>query len=267
MHNFEYHLARDVADAVAHLRRDDEAKIISGGMTLLPTLKNRLSAPSALIDLGAVHALRGIEVSASEVVVKAMTCHADVAAHEDVRRVLPALSLLAGGIGDPAVRHRGTIGGSVANADPAADYPAAVVGLDGVVETSTRKIAGDDFFISLFETALEGDEIITAVRFKVPDAAHYLKFRHLASGYAVVGVMVARYGKKVRVAITGAGTHVFRASAMEAALEADFSPAAIASLHIDEAGCLGDIHCSAAYRAHLAKVYVGRAVQHIITQK
>jgi aerobic carbon-monoxide dehydrogenase medium subunit len=264
MHNFDYHLAVDVKDAVAHLRGDDEAKIISGGMTLLPTLKNRLSAPSTLIDLGAIHDLRGISIQNKTVTIKAMTCHADVAADEQLRRVLPALSMLAGGIGDPAVRHRGTIGGSVANADPAADYPAAVVGLDGVVETNKRKIAGDDFFVSLFETALEAGEIITAVHFKVPDAAHYLKFRHPASGYAVVGAMVARYGTHVRVAITGAGPHVFRVPAMEAALSADFSPAAIAHIKIDEKGCLGDIHCSAAYRAHLVHVYVGRAVKHII---
>jgi aerobic carbon-monoxide dehydrogenase medium subunit len=264
MHNFEYHLAIDVKDAVEQLRSDDEAKIISGGMTLLPTLKNRLSAPSKLIDLAAVRDLRGIVINGSDVTIKAMTCHADVAAHDGLRHSLPALSQLAGGIGDPAVRHRGTIGGSVANADPAADYPAAVVGLDGVVETNKRRIAGDDFFVSLFETALEQDEIITAVHFKVPDVAHYLKFRHPASGYAVVGVMVARYGAKVRVAITGASPHVFRATEMEKALEADFSVKAIADLRIDDTQCLGDIHCSAAYRAHLAHVYVGRAVSHIL---
>ncbi len=264
MHNFNYHLAADVQDAVAKLSKSEDGKIISGGMTLLPTLKNRLSAPSDLIDLGNIDALRGVVVSKTEVTIKGMTCHADVAANADLQRVLPALANLAGIIGDPAVRHRGTIGGSVANADPAADYPAAVVGLDGVVETNQRRINGDDFFISLFETALEPNEVITAVHFKVPDAAHYMKFRHPASGYAVVGVMVARYGKKVRVAVTGAGPNVFRVPAMEAALEQNFAPEAIANVAVDADDLLGDMHCSAEYRAHMVGVYARRAVAAIV---
>jgi carbon-monoxide dehydrogenase medium subunit len=260
MHDFLYHRAADLADAAARLASCEDAKLIAGGMTLLPTLKQRLSAPSELIDLADVPGLKFITRAGQELGIGAMTCHADVAASEVVRAAIPALSTLAGGIGDPAVRHRGTIGGSVANADPAADYPAGLVGLDAIVETTQRKIAAGAFFTGLFETALEPGEIVTAVHFKIPDRAAYLKFRHPASGYAVVGVMVACFGQSVRVAVTGAGPSVFRVAAMEEALQRRFSPEAIADIKIAPTSLLGDIHCSAEYRAHLVTVLARRAV-------
>jgi carbon-monoxide dehydrogenase medium subunit len=260
MHNFTYHLPASLDDAAARLAACDDPKLLAGGMTLLPTLKNRLAAPSDLIDLGQLAGMKGIAVEGGELVVRAMTCHAEVAASPIVGNAIPALAVLAGGIGDPAVRHRGTIGGSVANADPAADYPAGVVGLDATVETTQRRIPADEFFVALFETALEPVEIVTAVRFKIPDRAHYLKFRHPASGYAVVGVMVAQFGAKVRVAVTGAGPRAFRVEAMERALEKNFSPDAVAGIALDPAELMGDIHCSAVYRAHLITVFAKRAV-------
>ena len=261
MHNFHYHRAADVADAAAKLAATDDPKLLAGGMTLLPTLKNRLAAPSDLIDLAAIAGLKGISVEGRQVVVRAMTPHAVVATSAEVLKALPALAQLAGNIGDPAVRHRGTIGGSVANSDPAADYPAACVGLDATIVTNQRKIAADDFFQGLFETALEPGEIITEVRFQIPDRAQYMKFRHPASGYAVVGVMVAQYGSKVRVAVTGAGPCVFRVAEMEAALEKSFAPASVANIKVSAEQLMGDIHCSAEYRAHLITVYARRAVE------
>jgi aerobic carbon-monoxide dehydrogenase medium subunit len=261
MHDFNYHRAADVKDAATKLSGSEDGKLLAGGMTLLPTLKNRLAAPSDLIDLAKIDSLKGISVEGREVVIRAMTTHAAVAASADVQKAIAALAALAGGIGDPAVRHRGTIGGSIANADPAADYPAGVVGLDAIIETTERKIAGDDFFIGLFETALNPGEIVTAARFKIPDRAHYLKFRHPASGYAVVGVMIAQFGPKVRVAVTGAGPSVFRVAPMEAALEKSFTPGSLAGIEVSPATLMGDIHCSAEYRAHLIKVYARRAVE------
>jgi len=264
MHNFHYHRAADVADAAAKLAATDDPKLLAGGMTLLPTLKNRLAAPSDLIDLATIAGLKGISVEGKEVVVRAMTPHAVVATSAEVQKALPALAQLAGNIGDPAVRHRGTIGGSVANSDPAADYPAACVGLDATIVTNQRKIAADDFFQGLFETALGHGEIITEVRFQIPDRAHYMKFRHPASGYAVVGVMVAQYGSKVRVAVTGAGPCVFRLADMEAALEKSFAPASVANIKVSAEQLMGDIHCSAEYRAHLISVYARRAVEAMV---
>lgn len=261
MHNFTYHRAKDVAEAAALLGNAEDPKLLAGGMTLLPTLKNRLAAPTDLIDLGRVSDLRGITVTADEVMVKAMTPHAVVAASEEIKKTLPALAQLASNIGDPAVRHRGTIGGSVANSDPAADYPAAVLGLDATIETNQRKIAADDFFLGLFETALEPGEIITQIRFRVPEKAYYMKFRHPASGYAVVGTMVAKFGPNVRVAVTGAGPCVFRHTEAEEALAKSFTPDAVANLSYPADDLLGDIHCSAEYRAHLVKVYVRRSVE------
>jgi aerobic carbon-monoxide dehydrogenase medium subunit len=260
MHNFTYHRPNDLDAAVALLREADEAKLLAGGMTLLPTMKQRLAAPSDLIDLAAIAALKGIKVENNEVVIGAMTCHADVAASPEVAKAIPALSVLAGGIGDPAVRHCGTIGGSVANADPAADYPAGVLALDATVETSQRRIAADEFFTGLFETALEPAEIITAIRFRVPDRARYLKFPHPASGYAVVGVFVAQFGASVRIAVTGAGPNAFRVPEMEQALARNFAPEAIASIEVSPDRLMGDIHCSAEYRAHVISVLAQRAV-------
>jgi carbon-monoxide dehydrogenase medium subunit len=260
MHNFDYHAPKSLEAAVGLLREKEDGKIVAGGMTLLPTLKQRLAAPSDLIDLAAINEMKGVCRDGAELVVGAMTCHADVSANPDVQSLIPALSYLTSVIGDPAVRHRGTIGGSIANADPAADYPAAVVGLNATIVTNKRRIAADDFFVSLFETALERDEIITSVRFPIPDRAGYQKFRHPASGYAVVGVMVAKFGDKVRVGVTGAAGSAFRATDFEAALEKNFSPEAILDIAISPDGLLSDIHCTNEYRAHLVNVMARRAV-------
>lgn len=260
MLNFTYHRPVDLASAAARLREAEDGKLLAGGMTLLPTMKMRLAAPSDLVDLAGIAELRGIRLEDRELVIGAMTCHAEVAASSTVAQAIPALASLAEGIGDPAVRHCGTLGGSVANADPAADYPAGVLALDATIETTERRIAADSFFLGLFETALAPDEIVTAVRFRVPDRACYLKFPHPASGYAVVGVFVARFGPDVRVAVTGAGPSAFRIPAMEEALAKDSSPAAIASISVPSSELIGDIHCSAGYRAHVIGVLARRAV-------
>ncbi|MDB5572289.1 MAG: carbon monoxide dehydrogenase [Hyphomicrobiales bacterium] len=260
MHNFDYHAPASLDAAVSLLSEKEDGKIVAGGMTLLPTLKQRLAAPSDLIDLAGLSDLRGVRREGDEIVVGAMTCHADVAASDVVKSAIPALAALAGVIGDPAVRHRGTIGGSLANSDPAADYPGAVMGLNGVIVTNKRRIAADDYFVGLFETALERDEIITSVRFPVPERAAYQKFRHPASGYAVVGVMVAKFGANVRVGVTGAGPHAFRVPAMEAALVKSFTADAIKDVKVNAGDMLSDIHCSGEYRAHLVNVLARRAV-------
>ena len=260
MHDFSYHRPAALGEAGALLKKNPDAKLLAGGMTLIPTLKQRLANPSDIVDLARIASLKGVTRDGDNLVIGAMTCHADVAASPEVRSTIPALAELADGIGDPAVRHRGTIGGSIANADPAADYPAGVVGLDAVIETSERQINSDEFFLALFTTALGPSEIITAVRFRIPDKAHYLKFRHPASGYAVVGVMVARYGKEVRVGVTGAGPSAFRLAEMEAALSKSFSAQALSGIRISPDDLLGDIHCSAAFRAHLVEVLAKRAV-------
>ena len=261
MYSFAYHRPDSIEAAAALLAADPEAKALSGGMSLLPALKLRLSAPSQLVDLSGLDALRGIAVAADRVRIGALTTHATVAACQELRRVLPALSRLAGGIGDVQVRYRGTIGGSVANADPAADYPAAVLGLDAVVHTQRRRIRADAFFTGLFETALEPDEIVTSIECPVPDEAVYLKFANQASRYAIVGVFLARFGPHVRVAVTGAASCAFRASAFEAALSTDFSEAAIAGLSYEAGDLLSDVHATADYRAHLIGVLARRAVR------
>jgi len=260
MRNFDYHRVADLDEARKIYSASEDGKFMAGGMTLLPTLKQRLAAPSDLVDLGAIEGLKGVSRDGDTITIGAMTTHAEVAASDVVRGAIPALATLAGGIGDPAVRHRGTIGGSVANADPAADYPGGVVGLGATVITDRREIPGDEYFVGLFETALEDGELVTAVRFPIPQKAHYLKFRHTASGYAVVGVMVAQTADGVRVGVTGAGPYAFRASAFEQALASDFSVAAVEKVSLDAEGLLSDIHFSAGYRAHIVGVYVRRAV-------
>jgi carbon-monoxide dehydrogenase medium subunit len=260
MHNFEYHLASDLDGASKALSGAEDGKLMAGGMTLIPTLKQRLAAPTDVIDLAAIDSLKGIRKDGDAIVIGAMTCHYDVASSDIVQKAIPALAELAGGIGDPAVRHRGTIGGSIANADPAADYPAGVVGLGATIITNSREIAADDYFLGLFETALEEGEIITAVRFPIPRKAHYQKFRHTASGYAVVGVMVALTGDGVRIGVTGAGPNAFRASDFEAALSKDFSAKAIEGIAQSADGMLSDIHFSGEYRAHIVGVFIRRAV-------
>jgi len=260
MENFNYHRPTKPADAVKAMKKAKDGKFLSGGMTLLPTMKQGLASPTDIIDLGGLKN-SGITAAAAKVVVKAGTVHADVASDKGVKKAIPALAVLASGIGDPHVRNRGTIGGSIANNDPSADYPAAVVGLNATVITSTRKIAGDKFFTDMFSTALKDDEIVTAVEFPVPKRAAYAKFPNPASRYAMVGVMVAELKDgSVRVAVTGAGPKVFRVPEMEKALEAKFSPDAIAGISVKPKGLNSDIHASPEYRAHLVNVLARRAV-------
>lgn len=261
MYAFTYHRPKSVADAVALLGQFEDPKLLGGGQTLLPTLKQRLARPSDLIDLGQIPELQGIREEAGGLTVGAFTRHADVAHSETVQRVIPALSSLAEGIGDRQVRNMGTLGGSICNADPSADYPAAVVALKATVRTDRREIAGDDFFTGMFETALEPGEIVTAVHFQKPDKAAYAKFRNPASRYAIVGVFVAVFGSEVRVAVTGAGPSVFRADDMEAALAQDFRADALNGASVSADGLNADIHASADYRAHLVRVMARRAVE------
>jgi len=261
MYDFNYHRPRSLAEAARLLAGKDEAKLVAGGMTLIPTLKQRLARPTDLVDLAAIAELKGIKRDGNAIVIGAMTPHADVAASAEVKKAIPALAQLADCIGDPQVRNRGTLGGSISNADPAADYPAGVVGLGATVVTNNRKIAADEFFKGLFETALEPGEIVTAVSFPVPEKAGYAKFPNPASRYAVVGVFVAKTGGGVRVAVTGAGPSAFRVKEMEAALAKDFSAKALDGIKVAAAGLNSDIHASADYRAHLVGVMAKRAVQ------
>lgn len=261
MYDFAYHRPATVAEAVQLLAADPEAKVISGGMSLIPVLKQRLARPSALIDLGAIPDLVGIAVTATTVTIKGRTTHAAVASSAEVRRAIPALAELASHIGDPQVRNRGTIGGSIAHHDPTADYPAAVLALGATVHTSHRKIAADDFFTGLFSTALEPDEIVTAVEFPIPEKAAYVKFPNPASRYAMVGVFVAKGPMGVRVAVTGAGANgVFRHAAMEEALAKSWSPEALEGITTPAEDLNNDIHASREYRAHLVGVMAKRAV-------
>lgn len=260
MYEFNYHRPKSLDEASSAAKDAEDRKILAGGMTLIPSMKLRLAAPSDLIDLADIDGLKGITVGSDTVTIGAMTRHYDVQTSADVQKAIPALAALAGGIGDPSVRHRGTMGGSVAHSDPAADYPAAVLGLDATVKTNDREIAADDFFNGLFETALEESEIITAIEFKIPDAAAYTKFPQPASGFALVGAFVAKFGGDVRVAITGAKDCVFRVTEMEQALASNFSPDAIADIQVGADDLLADIHCAADYRAHLITVMAKRAV-------
>ena len=259
MYEFNYRKASSVAHA-AGLRADAEDGVyLAGGMTLIPTLKQRLAAPSDVIDVGGLADLRGIDVGTS-VRVGALTTHAEVAAAAEVRGAIAALSDLALGIGDAHVRNRGTIGGAVANSDPAADYPAAVVGLAATVHTNQRSIAGDDFFIDLFETALEDGEIITSIEFPIPARAAYAKFPNPASRYAIVGVLVADADGAVRVGVTGAGPCAFRSAELESALADGLSVDALDGVSVPSGDFNADLHASAEYRAHLVVVMAKRAV-------
>lgn len=258
MYSFTYHRPSSVDEAAALLGPD--AKALAGGMTILPTIKQRLARPSALVDLGGIGGLSGISVSGGTLSVGATTRHADVAGSADVKSALPALAALAAGIGDPQVRHRGTIGGSVANNDPAADYPAALLALGATVRTNRREIAAADFFTGLFTTALGDDELVTAVDFPLPERAAYAKFHQPASLYALVGVFVAKTSGGARVAVTGAGADgVFLAEGLGKALDGDFSAGALDGASVGADGLLSDIHGGAGYRAHLAGVLARRA--------
>ncbi|HEU0156708.1 MAG TPA: xanthine dehydrogenase family protein subunit M [Stellaceae bacterium] len=261
MYEFTYHKPASLDEVANLLGAHEEAKLVAGGMTLIPTLKLRLAKPSDLVDLAAIASLRGITDAGDAVVIGAMTRHAEVNRSPVVKQGIPALAAMAGMIGDPAVRNRGTIGGSISNNDPAADYPAALVALNATVHTTKREIAADNFFTGMFETALEPTEIVTSVRFPKVAQANYQKFRNPASRYAIVGAFVARSPAGVRVAITGAGPCVFRVPEMEAALARSFSPDAIKDITIPDTGLNSDIHASAEYRAHLVGVMARRAVQ------
>lgn len=260
MYRFDYHRAASVAEAADRLKAAEDGTLMAGGQTLIPTLKQRLAAPTDVIDLTGIADIVGVAVEGGQVTVGAMTTHAEVAASHEVRSAIPALAALADGIGDPQVRNRGTLGGSIANNDPAADYPAALLGLGAVVITNAREIGADDFFTGMFETALDDGEIVTAVRFPVPRAAAYVKFPNPASRYAIVGVFVARTGDGVRVAVTGAGPGVFRVPEMEAALAANFSADAVAGIAVAPDDLNTDLHASADYRASLVTTMAKRAV-------
>ena len=256
MHNFEFLKPSSVKDAVAALDTED-AQALGGGQTLIPTMKQRLAAPTKLVSLGGIADLQGVKISDEVVSIGGSTIHAEVAA----ANVFSGLKLLAGGIGDPAVRNRGTIGGSLANNDPAACYPTAVLGTGATIITHTRKIAADDYFQGMFTTALHEGEIITSVTMPVPEVSNYQKFKQPASRFALVGVFVAKYTDWVRVAVTGASEDgVFRWSEAEAAFSANFSADALNDLSLDASGMIEDLHGSKAYRANLVKVLTGRAV-------
>lgn len=267
MHAFNYHKASSVADAAAKLAAAPEAKLLAGGQTLIAALKMRLASPSDLIDLRGIAELRGIKLDGGTLTVGAMTTHAELAESKDVLKAIPALALLAGSIGDRMVRNMGTLGGSVANNDPAADYPAAVLALGATVHTSKRKLEADKFFTGMYETALEAGEILTAISFPVPKRAGYMKFKNPASRYAMVGVFVAETAAGTRVAVTGAGPSVFRLPDMEKALAKSFAPDAIDGVKVAPTGLNSDIHASAEYRAHLVTVMAKRAVEQALAAK
>jgi carbon-monoxide dehydrogenase medium subunit len=261
MSDFNYLKAADLQEAAAKQKSASQGAYLAGGMTLLPAIKLGLNQPSDLVDLAGLGDLQGVRQADGNMVIGAMTRHADVAGSGDVRAQIAALADLAGTIGDPQVRNRGTIGGSLANNDPGADYPAACLGLGATIITDAREISADDFFTGLLETALEDGEIITAVSFPVPDKAAYAKFAHPASRFALVGVFVSQGSGGVRVAVTGAGSGgVYRASDMEAALAGEFSAGSLDGISVSEGDMLSDIHAAADYRAHLVGVMAGRAV-------
>jgi carbon-monoxide dehydrogenase medium subunit len=261
MYNFTFHRPTTVRQAAGLLSRNPEAKLLAGGHSLLPVMKQRLAQPSALVDLSQVEGLSGVELKGRSVVIGAMSRHADVAKSDVLREAVPALASVPGSVGDPQVRNRGTIGGSIANNDPNADYPAALLGLGATVITNKRRIAADDFFTGMFSTALEDGEIITKVSFPIAKKAAYEKFKHPASGFALVGVFVSKRGSEIRVAVTGAGSSgVFRVTSFEEALKKRFSPKSLEGLTIPASGMNSDIHASAEYRAHLVGVMARRAV-------
>jgi carbon-monoxide dehydrogenase medium subunit len=261
MKDFEFHRPASTTDAVALLKAREGAKFLAGGQSLLPVMKLDLAEPSDLVSLAGLKELRDIRVDGNTVAIGALVTHDEVNRSPDVAKAIPGLAALAGMIGDAQVRNRGTIGGSVAHADPAADYPAALLALGATIVTDRRRIAADDFFKGLFETALERDELVTAVHFPVPKRCAYAKFANRASKYAVVGVMVAETGQGVRVAVTGAGATAFRVPAMEAALARSMSPQALDGITVPDADLNSDAEASAEYRAHLIGVMAKRAVQ------
>jgi carbon-monoxide dehydrogenase medium subunit len=266
MHEFAYHRPESLEAAVALRAEAADGSYLAGGMTLIPTLKQGLATPSDLIDLGGLTGLAVIGAADDQLTIGAMTRHAEVAASTEVRRAIPALARLAAQIGDLQVRNRGTLGGSLANSDPAADYPAAVVGLGAVIQTDRRAIAADDYFRDLFETALEPGELICAVEFPIPRRAAYRKVRHPASRYAVAGVFIADFGGALRVGVTGAGPCAFRATVLEEMLARRLDPAAVDEAPIDASRFNSDLYASAEYRANLVRVMAKRALADLLAQ-
>jgi carbon-monoxide dehydrogenase medium subunit len=264
MYDFNFSRPKSVEEAVKALIEDADAKPLAGGMTLLPTLKQRLAHPSALLDLSGIPSLAYIKTSSDGAEIGAMTRHIDVVRSAELAKVIPVLPQLASGIGDPMVRNRGTMGGSVSNNDPAADYPSAVLGLGATVVTNKREIPADEFFVGMFTTALEEGELLTAIRYPRPEKAYYKKFPNPASRYAVVGVFVAKFPDRVRVAVTGAGPSVFRVPEMEDALTKSFTPDAVRNIKISDADLNSDLHASPEYRAHLVTVMARRAVEALV---
>jgi carbon-monoxide dehydrogenase medium subunit len=268
MHAFEYHRPKSMKEAVSLLRKVENAKPLAGGQSLVAALKLRLAKPAALVDLGALEELRGIKLDGGTLTIGALTRHSDVAGSKDVAIGIPALTRLASGIGDRQVRNLGTLGGSLANNDPAADYPAAALGVGATINTNKREIPADRFFTGLFETALKPGEVIVSVSFPLPKRAAYVKFRNPASRFALVGVFVAETAGAVRLAVTGAGKDgVFRAKTMEKRLTENFSPDAIAKVKISPDDLGSDVQASAEYRAHLITVLAQRAVAAAIAGK
>ena len=262
MHAFNYHKPSTLGDALSLAGKHAEGKVLAGGQSLVQAMKLRLSSPSDLIDLGTIKELSGIKVSGASVEIGAMTRHAEVAGSAEIRKAIPSLAAMAALIGDRQVRHMGTLGGSIANSDPAADYPAAVLALNATITTNKRKIACDQFFTGLYETALEAGELITSVTFQAPKRGAYMKFRNPASRFALVGVYVADFGSgNVRVGVTGAGANAFRQTEMEKALSSKFVPEAVASIKVKPDGLNNDLHASPEYRAHLITVMCKRAVE------
>ena len=261
MHAFHYHRPASLKDALGLGAQKTEGRYLAGGQSLVQAMKLRLSSPTDLIDLDALGDLKTLKAESGSVTIGAMVRHAEVAASSAVQKTIPALAALAGMIGDRQVRHMGTIGGSIANNDPAADYPAAVLGLGATITTNKRKIDADKFFRGLYETALEPGELITSVSFPAPKRAAYMKFKNPASRFAIVGVFVADFGNSVRVGVTGAGPSAFRQAEMEKALAAKFAPESVASIKVKPDGLNNDLHASPEYRAHLITVMAKRAVE------
>jgi carbon-monoxide dehydrogenase medium subunit len=261
MYTFAYHRPTTLRQALNLLAKTEDAKLLAGGHSLIPVMKLRLAKPTAIIDLSRVEGLSGVELKGRSVVIGAMTRHGDVANSQVLKEAMPALASVPDSIGDPQVRNVGTIGGSIANNDPNADYPAACLGLGATIITNKRRIAADEFFTGMFDTALEPDEIITKVQFPIAKKAAYQKFKHPASGFALVGVFVSKRGPDIRVAVTGAGANgVFRVTSFEEALKKRFAAKSLEGLTVPPDGLNSDIHAGAEYRAHLIGVLARRAV-------
>ena len=262
MNNFKFLSASNTKEAIK--LSSSKSKFLAGGMTLIPAIKLRLASYSNLINIKKIKNLNGIKVLRKSLRIGSTTTHSDVSSSEEIKKIIPSIAKLAEGIGDPQVRNRGTIGGSIANNDPAADYPAACLALKTIIHTSSRKISSDKFFIGIFETSLRKNELIEAIEFEIPEKSSYEKYPNPASRYAVVGVFVAKYNSEIRVAITGAGSCVFRSNEIETALSNSFSPTSIENINISKKGLNSDIHASDEYRAHIIKVMAKKAISNCL---